>query len=61
MALLAKRNANWKINQLKNIPIGRVDHLQTLYNATRSKSGSDVVEIKARGDLPKAVDSVEKQ
>ena len=46
---------------MKNIPIGPVDHLQTLYSAARSKPGCDVVEVKTRGNLPKVVDSVDKR
>ena len=46
---------------MKNIPIGCVDHLQTLHSAVGSKPGCDVVEVKTRGNLPKVVDSVDKR
>ena len=46
---------------MKNVPICRVDRLQTLYSAARSKPGCDVMEVKTGGNLLKVADSVEKQ
>ena len=57
----SQKKCNFEDEPMKNVPISRVNYLQILYSAARSKPGCDVVEVKSGGNLPKVVDSVHKQ
>ena len=46
---------------MKNVPIGLVDHFQTLYNAVRYEPSCDIVEVKTWENLPKVINLVDKQ